>query len=202
MEISQDAVKATKLARSHGVKIILVSGRVSKFLIEINKRYDIADVIVAENGALLFFQKDGKKVPTSNYDINLKKLIGNIDFPIEYGEVIASVKVEYEKRILEIIRNKKISVRLIHNVDSTMLLPPDVDKGAGILKALKILEIDKKNLAVIGDGENDMEMFSVAGTRVAVANAVDILKKNADIVCKNSYGDGVAEFIEMILGKR
>lgn len=199
LEISKEGVESLRLARKHGIMTIVVSGRVTDFLTKLNKKYDIADILVAENGAVLFFQKDSKKIFTSNSDLNLRTLLHNADFPIEFGEVIASTKVEYEKKLLKIIETKKINVKLIRNVDSIMLLPPDVDKGTGLLKALKILEINKRNLAVIGDGENDMEMFSIAGTRVAVANAVDVLKRNADIICKNSYGAGVAEFIDMAL---
>jgi phosphoglycolate phosphatase (TIGR01487 family) len=199
LEISKEGIESLKLARKHGLKIILVSGRVTDFMMKLNKKYDIADVLVAENGAVLFFQKENKKILTSNNDLNLRTLLHNTDFPMEFGEVIASTKVEYEKKLLKTIDIKKINIRLIRNVDSIMLLPPNVDKGTGILKALEILGIDKKNLAVIGDGENDMEMFSVAGVKVAVANAVKILKRNADIVCKNPYGEGVSEFIGTIL---
>ncbi|MFA5772342.1 MAG: phosphoglycolate phosphatase [Thermoplasmata archaeon] len=199
LEISKEGIKSLRLARKHGITTIVVSGRTTDFLTKLNRKYGIADILVAENGAVLFFQKGNKKILTSNIDLDLRTLLDNADFPIEFGEVIASTKVEYEKKLLKIIETKNINVKLIRNIDSMMLLPPDVDKGIGLLKALKILEINKRNLAVIGDGENDLEMFSVAGTRVAVANAVELLKRNADIICKNSYGAGVAEFIDMAL---
>ena len=47
----------------------------------------------------------------------------------------------------------------------------------------------------VGDDENDRAVFRVAALRVAVANAVESLKAEADLVLERPNGAGVAEFI-------
>ena len=48
----------------------------------------------------------------------------------------------------------------------------------------------------IGDHQNDIEMISEAGIGVAVANAIDPVKRVADYVCENRCIDGVIEAME------
>ena len=43
----------------------------------------------------------------------------------------------------------------------------------------------------VGDGENDVPLFAVAGVSIAVANAVDALKARADVVLTEPNGRGV-----------
>ena len=43
---------------------------------------------------------------------------------------------------------------------------------------------------------NDVSMFEVAGTGVAMGNAVDPIKKLADFVTKTNNEDGIAYYLE------
>jgi hydroxymethylpyrimidine pyrophosphatase-like HAD family hydrolase len=47
----------------------------------------------------------------------------------------------------------------------------------------------------VGDDENDRAMFRVAGMCVAVANAVESLKAEADRVMRRPCGEGVVELV-------
>jgi hydroxymethylpyrimidine pyrophosphatase-like HAD family hydrolase len=80
-----------------------------------------------------------------------------------------------------------------------MIMPKGIDKGSGIVKAADIHGVNRENLACIGDAENDLKMFAIAGVKVAVANAVDALKDEADIVCSEPCGDGVQEFVRSLM---
>ena len=53
-----------------------------------------------------------------------------------------------------------------------------------------------KNVMAIGDSQNDEDFLKEAGVKIAVGNAEDKLKNISDYVCKNQFGDGVAEAIE------
>ena len=51
----------------------------------------------------------------------------------------------------------------------------------------------------IGDSDNDLYMLQVAGYGVALANAKEFLKSNADIITKKTnHEDGIIEAIEDI----
>ena len=47
-----------------------------------------------------------------------------------------------------------------------------------------------------GDNENDIEMFHLVGTSVAMGNADDEVKKHASTVTLTVDEDGIADFFE------
>jgi hydroxymethylpyrimidine pyrophosphatase-like HAD family hydrolase len=55
------------------------------------------------------------------------------------------------------------------------------------------------NVVGIGDAENDHAFLRACGCAVAVANALPVVKADADILTDASRGAGVEELIERIL---
>jgi hydroxymethylpyrimidine pyrophosphatase-like HAD family hydrolase len=81
-----------------------------------------------------------------------------------------------------------------------MIMPKGINKESGLLEALRLLGIRKENAACIGDAENDLALFRACGYRAAVANAVGLLKEKANFICSKQYGEGVEDFVELVLG--
>jgi Cof subfamily protein (haloacid dehalogenase superfamily) len=77
------------------------------------------------------------------------------------------------------------------------ILHPEGDKAHALQKVMDYLERDTADVTVFGDSVNDIGMFKLAGTSVAVANALDEVKAVADIVSKYSNDeDDVAKYLE------
>lgn len=77
------------------------------------------------------------------------------------------------------------------------ILHANADKAHGIQSVSEYMNFDVKNLTVFGDNFNDVGMFALAGTSVAVANAQKGVKKLADIVLqKTNDEDGVAHYLQ------
>lgn len=72
------------------------------------------------------------------------------------------------------------------------------DKKMGILKEFCAkLEIELKNVAIIGDDINDLEVIQNVGFSACPADAVNRIKSNVDIVLNKKGGEGcVREFID------
>ena len=51
----------------------------------------------------------------------------------------------------------------------------------------------------VGDAENDHALLAYCGCAVAVSNALQSLKDEADVVTRGSHGDGVIEVIESLI---
>ena len=66
-------------------------------------------------------------------------------------------------------------------------------KAAGIQKFLDKEGISRSQTMAFGDGENDMTMLKFAGIGVAMGNAGDALKKEADYVTEHIDDDGIAK---------
>lgn len=68
-------------------------------------------------------------------------------------------------------------------------------KGKAVSFIAKKYGVDLKDTMTFGDNLNDLALIEVAGFGVAVGNAVDDLKKEADYVAENCDADGVAKTI-------
>ena len=77
------------------------------------------------------------------------------------------------------------------------ILHPEGDKAHALNKVMEYLERDADDVTVFGDSVNDIGMFKLAGTSVAVSNALDEVKAVADVVLPHSNDeDGVARYLE------
>ena len=65
------------------------------------------------------------------------------------------------------------------------------DKGTALSAVSQALNIPKENTYAFGDGHNDLCMFREAGHRIAMGNAVEELKAQADFVTTPILEDGV-----------
>lgn len=73
------------------------------------------------------------------------------------------------------------------------------NKETGIKILAEYLGINKEEIIAIGDGGNDLPMFEVAGLKVAMENARDVLKQKADYITANNNEAGVAKAIKKII---
>ena len=76
------------------------------------------------------------------------------------------------------------------------LVPKGIDKAASISRLLKEIGIEREKVIAIGDGFNDLSMIQYAGLGVAMLNAQEAVKDEADaITLHNNDEDGVAHFL-------
>ena len=75
-----------------------------------------------------------------------------------------------------------------------------VDKGVALHKLAQILNIAADETMAVGDTENDMAIVKAAHIGVAMGNATDELKAQADYVTDTNENDGVAKTIRHFMG--
>ncbi|MBT8344338.1 MAG: HAD family hydrolase [Sulfurovum sp.] len=79
------------------------------------------------------------------------------------------------------------------------LLHPEGDKAHAMQKVMEFLGRGHEEITVFGDSVNDVGMFKLAGTSVAVSNALDEVKAVADLVLPHSNDeDAVAKYLKSI----
>jgi Cof subfamily protein (haloacid dehalogenase superfamily) len=83
--------------------------------------------------------------------------------------------------------------------DLLEFLHPDVSKKHGLMAIARDLGIDRSEIVAIGDGHNDIGMIQFAGLGVAMNNAHDEVKSEADHVTRSNAEDGVAVVIEDLI---
>ncbi|MDM5312515.1 HAD family hydrolase [Peribacillus frigoritolerans] len=81
-----------------------------------------------------------------------------------------------------------------HNVEVTV---EGITKATGVQLLLKHFQLVPENILAVGDGENDLPLFKLAGHCVAMKNATDLVKEQADEVTEYSYReDGLYRFLK------
>ena len=126
-------------------------------------------------------------IADSNFD-KIKNLIPKI-------EKVENVEIKNRhKSLLDIkFKDDKTIFCDIANINS--------NKGNAVKKLLEILNISKNEAIAIGDDNNDLAMFEQVGYRVAVDNAIDVVKEKANEITLSNDDDGVAVFLEKLLKK-
>ena len=78
---------------------------------------------------------------------------------------------------------------------------PLANKGVALSELAKLLGIPLTEVAVVGDGRNDVAMFERSGLSIAMGNACPEVQRKADFVTDSNREDGFANAIErFILG--
>ncbi len=74
----------------------------------------------------------------------------------------------------------------------------DINKGAAILGLCSYLKASVSDTISFGDSMNDIMMIRTTGVSVAMANAEQRVKDEADIICESCDDDGVAKELERL----
>ena len=82
---------------------------------------------------------------------------------------------------------------------ATVVTPSEVPKAQSLAVLLKEIGMTKEEMIAVGDGFNDLSMIQYAGLGVAMANAQEIVRQNADYITLSNEEDGVAAVVEKFI---
>jgi hypothetical protein len=198
--VDAPTLEALDRCRASGRKLILVTGRELDDLHKTFAHVDRFDVVVAENGALLYHPATGEEQKlASSPPGDFCDALRARGVPVSCGRVIVATWVPHEKVVLETIHQFGLELQVIFNKGAVMVLPSGVNKATGLAAVLQQLRTSPQNVIAVGDAENDHALLASCGAGVAVANALPALKEHADWVTQADHGAGVAELIAMLV---
>ena len=199
--VNEPTLVALERARAGARRVILVTGRELSDLRRVMSRLDLFDVVVAENGALLYTpatKQERALAPSPDLGLVARLRELRVD-PLSVGRSIIATWEPNEAKVLHAIHEMGLELTITFNKGAVMVLPAGVNKASGLKAALEQLQLSPLNCVAVGDAENDMAFLDVAGIAVAVANAVPALRDRAAWVTNSARGAGVAELIERVL---
>lgn len=211
--LCSSAMDALRKAEKMGIPCVIVTGNVVNYAYACEVLVGTSGGVVCENGGGIFKENVNNNQVTYFGDLEeIKKahqhVIENIDpkytlMPSHDNDYRLAERVYYKTLDKSIVEDlvKDFNVKVYDSGFAIHITNPEIDKGNGLKKLLEYSNIDLSEVMAIGDGENDMEFLSPCGLKIAVANADNELKEIADYVCKNKYGDGVAEAIDKFVIK-
>lgn len=197
--VGPELLNSIRRLRLKGVSFSIVSGRKFSFLMDIyNTMNGYIDSFVAENGCVGYFRGRKQVLCGQVHREKLLELLAGNGIPYDTGEVVISVHRKYEHALMDTLMVTGAPLHVIRNIDSLMVLPRDVSKATGIEWLISMHRLSAGSTACIGDAENDVIMRDHCAFLGAVSNALPSMKKVADYVCMQSFGDGLREFLDVI----
>ena len=199
--VNPETLDAIRRLRASGRKVILVTGRELPELQSVFPDIALCDVVVAENGALLYWPAEGREEvigepPPANF---IAEMTTRDVKPFSVGRCIFATWRPHENVVLEVIQSLGLEYQIIFNKRAVMVLPSGINKATGLAKALKRLKISAGHVVGIGDAENDHAFLDSCAVAVAVENALPALKEKCDLVLGADHGAGVSELIDRIV---
>ncbi len=186
--------------RTSGRRLVLVTGRDLPTLRAVCPHLELFDLVVAENGCLLYRPADGSERPLA--DAPPPALVERLeagDVPVTVGRAVVFTWRPNEVAALEAIADLGLGHQVILNREAVMIVPPGVTKGTALLAALDELRMSPHNTVAIGDAENDHDLLAVTACGVAVADAVPALTARADHVTEAAGPEGTRELVAALL---
>jgi HAD superfamily hydrolase (TIGR01484 family) len=195
--LQDETIAALEQLKASGRHLIMVTGRELDELKTVCPRLDLFELVVAENGALLYEPKSGEEVLlTAPPSPELVARLRAAEVPrLSVGRSIIATWEPAETVVLEAIRELGLELQIIFNKGAVMVLPSTVNKATGLEAALKRLALKAECVVGVGDAENDHAFIRACGCGAAVANAIPSLKEEVDIVLGKPRGEGVVELI-------
>ncbi|MBI0031050.1 Cof-type HAD-IIB family hydrolase [Gilliamella sp. B14384G15] len=147
--------------------------------------YNYKTMRISENSqsAQKFYHYLKQDVPPVDDEIYLKEPIQMLLLLCEQGE--SAYRQLFPE--LTFIRNTPYCVDVFNHGGS---------KGRGIKELLKMKGFDDVPTYAFGDGMNDLEMFLTVDHPIAMGNAVDGLKDQAEYITDTNNNDGIAKALE------
>jgi hydroxymethylpyrimidine pyrophosphatase-like HAD family hydrolase len=188
-------IETLRALAATGRKLILVTGRELRELLEIFPEARMFDYVVAENGAVMHrpATRESEILAQAPPELLLQELRRRHVTPLTVGSSIVRTVQANEAEVSAALRKLQLDFQLVTNPGALMMLPAGVNKASGVWAALRELGVSRHNLVAIGDGENDLALFEFAGHAVAVQNADPLVQRVANRTTEGAYCDGFLE---------
>lgn len=191
------------------VPVVLSTGNTHCFTRTVSVLLGTPRIFIAENGGVLSHSEDEVEIlaDLKVCEDAFQKLAA--EFPLKkYNSAryrFTDIALQRNFDVLAAARRAQeleLPVQLIDTTYAVHIKDKRVDKGTGLTRIAKRMQIDLSEFAAIGDSNSDLPMYRLAGFRASVGNASRELKQMSDYVARADYGNGFAEIINYMKEKK
>jgi len=131
--VDAPTIDALRALQASGRKLILVTGRELHDLKRVFPALDLFDMVVADNGGLLFEPAKNQEVPLAEpppatFVARLREVGVS---PLSVGRTIVSTWEPNEIAVLKVLHELGLELHIIFNKGAVMVLPAEVNKDLG-----------------------------------------------------------------------
>jgi hydroxymethylpyrimidine pyrophosphatase-like HAD family hydrolase len=197
--VDPDVRAAIAEARTAGITVLLVTGRILSELRRVAGELHFVDGVVAENGAVVHFPDSGH---TSELAPRLSAaLVQGLEaehIAFRAGECLIDADSADSQRLLAVIQRLELPYVLVFNRGRVMVMPQGISKATGLQTTLEMLRLSPRNMVAVGDAENDHELLRLSEFGAAVKWGSAVLQATADSVVGGRGPGDTAVFIRML----
>lgn len=141
-----------------------------------------------------------------DYIFSSRKQVDNLmtlfdDKNAEADEVFIICKDNDDREIIKAQTDKISGIQYCMLADRFLeITKKGTDKGTALELLCNHLKIKPDKVIAFGDGENDLQFLNKAGTAVAMGNASDSVKAQADIITDTNNNQGVLKALKSLIG--
>ena len=176
-------------------KAILPEG-IPQRMYDFAKAHDVKILTYEEN---VIITEDPEDIYTLQEQLNNNMEIQKVDsfkdyvrFPVE--KCLITGEPNHLAGVEKILNAEVGEILSVYRADPYFLevMPKGIEKASSLQRLLDHLGMTREEMAAFGDGFNDIGMIKFAGLGVAMANAQDVVKKEAQHITLSNEEDGVA----------
>lgn len=197
--------------RSWPAPVVLATGKAIPYPVALAEFLRIEPLVVAENGGVvlaeradfLAFEGDPEAataVATAYRDQGHDLGWGRVDIVNRWRETELAVSRESPLEPLEALAHEH-GLEVVDTGFAYHVHSPDVSKGKGLLTLATELGMEPQEFVAIGDSDNDVPLFEVAGTSITPASGSTRAKDATDHVTDAAYSEGFFEAIQWIVDR-
>jgi phosphoglycolate phosphatase (TIGR01487 family) len=186
--------------------VVLATGKAFPYPIALCDFVGIDHLVVAENGGVvcardeLDVHDDGDRaravadaIRGAGYDLGW----GQLDLVNRWRETELAVSRDLPADLVRELADDH-DLAFVDTGYAYHLKPRGVSKGNGLERVAALLDRDPTAFVAIGDSENDVSTFQLAGRSYAVANADEAARATADVVLSDAHATGTLDALERI----
>ena len=199
------AVSKMRFLEKIGYRVFFVTGRSSIEAYILSVFLGMTRMAIGENGGVVSKGPSdhtilGDKELCLNGFKVLKQSLSNVDikpvFP-RLSEVVLQRTFDIEEG-KKILKERDLELDIVDSKYAFHINELRVNKAEGLKLALKLLNIEPKEVVAIGDSETDIPVFDICGLSIALGHSDDEVKVHANHVVNGKEGVGLCDAIDYV----
>ena len=196
--------RAFELLPAWDAPVVFATGKAFPYPVALAHFLGREETVIAENGGVAYV--DGETTLVGDPDAAwavveaFRERGGEIgwgdgDTVNRWRETEVAVAPDADEALLREVAASVEDVEVVDTGYAFHVKSTGVSKGRALERVADALDIDPEAFVAVGDSENDVSTFRVAGESYAVANADDAAREAADEVVGEEFMDGTASVL-------